>query len=54
VRDYEGRFLPTRRSVERPGSDTQVFSLIRLMLDPVLPDQLFTTQNLKLGRFPSY
>ena len=54
VRDYEGRFLPTRRSVERAGTDTQVFALARLMLDPVLPDQLFTTQNLKLGRFPSY
>jgi hypothetical protein len=54
VRDYDGRFLPTRRSVERPGAGTQVFSLTRLMLDPVLPDQLFTTQNLKLGHFPSY
>ncbi len=54
VRDYEGRFLPTRRSVERPGNAAQVYTLRRLMLDPVLPDQLFTTQNLKLGRIPSY
>ncbi len=54
VRDYDGRFLPTRRSVERPGNSTQVFSLTTLRLDPPLPDQLFTTQNLKLGHFPSY
>ena len=54
VREYEGRFLPTRTSVERPGASTQVFSLSALRLDPPLPDQLFTTQNLKLGHFPSY
>ncbi|MBM4334383.1 MAG: outer membrane lipoprotein-sorting protein [Deltaproteobacteria bacterium] len=54
VRDYSGRFLPTRRSVERPGSGTQVYELGQLMLDPPFPDQLFTTQNLKAGRFPSY
>ena len=54
VRDYDGRFLPTRTSVERPGTSTQVFSLSALRLDPPLPDQLFTTQNLKLGHFPSY
>jgi len=54
VRDYDGRFLPTRRSVERPGNSAQVFVLSTLMLDPPMPDQLFTTQNLKLGRFPSY
>jgi hypothetical protein len=54
VRDYDGRFLPTRTTVERPGNSTQVFSLSTLRLDPPLPDQLFTTQNLKLGRFPSY
>ena len=52
VRDYEGRFLPTRRSVERRGSGTQVYELGQLMIDPPFPDQLFTTQNLKAGRFP--
>lgn len=54
AQDNGGRFLPTRRSVELPGSGTQVFTLGQLMLDPDFPDQLFTTQNLKLGRFPSY
>ncbi len=54
VRDNDGRFLPTRRSVELPGSGTQVYTLSQLMLDPPFPDQLFTTQNLKAGRFPSY
>ena len=54
VRDYDGRFLPTRRTVERPGNSAQIFSLSSLRLDPPLPDQLFTTQNLELGHFPSY
>ena len=54
VRDYDGRFLPTRRTVERPGNSAQIFSQSSLRLDPPLPDQLFATQNLKLGHFPSY
>lgn len=54
LRDEEDRYLPTRRSVEQPGQETQVFVSVRLMLDPVFPEQLFTTQNLKTGRFPTY
>ncbi len=54
VRDFEGRMLPTRISVERPANDTQVFSISPLRIDPVFPDLQFTTQNLKLGRFPSF
>jgi hypothetical protein len=54
VRDEDGRFLPIRRSVEQPGQEIQDFVSLRLMLDPVFPEQLFTTQNLKTGRFPTY
>jgi hypothetical protein len=54
VRDYDGRMLPARISVEQPGNETQVYALSSLRIDPVFPDVLFTTQNLKLGRFPSY
>lgn len=54
VRDYDGRALPSRVTVERPGNGAQIFSVRSLRLDPPLPDQLFTTQNLKLGHFPSY
>jgi len=54
VRNESGRFLPTRRSVEQPDVEAQVFVSVRLMLDPVFPETLFTTQNLKAGRFPSY
>ncbi len=54
VREEDGRFLPSRRSVEQPGQDTQVFENLRLMIDPVFPEQQFTTQNLKTGRFPTY
>jgi hypothetical protein len=54
VRDEGGRMLPRRHSVGQPGSETQNFVSIRLMLDPVFPEQQFTTQNLKTGRFPTY
>jgi hypothetical protein len=54
VRDDDGRFLPTRRTVDQLGLDTQHFVRTRLMLDPVFPEKQFTTQNLKTGRFPSY
>jgi hypothetical protein len=54
VRDYDGRALPSRITVERPGNSAQIFSVRSLRLDPPLPDQLFTTQNLRLGHFPSY
>lgn len=54
VRDEGGRILPRRHSVGLPGAETQNFVSIRLMLDPVFPEQQFTTQNLKTGRFPTY
>ena len=43
-----------RRTIERPGEADQVVTLLNFNLDPVLPDQLFTSSNLRAGRFPSY
>jgi hypothetical protein len=48
------RPVARRRVVESPGDADQILSLERFSLDPVLPDQLFTSQNLRTGRFPSY
>jgi hypothetical protein len=48
------RPVARRRVVEEPGDADQVLSLERFSPDPVLPDQLFTSQNLRTGRFPSY
>jgi len=43
-----------RRTITRPGDGDQVLTLENFNLDPVLPDQLFTSSNLRTGRFPSY
>ena len=50
----EARPIARRRTIERPGEATQVLTLARFSLDPVFPDQLFTSSNLRAGRFPSY
>ncbi len=50
----ESRPVARRRTIERPGEATQVLTLERFSLDPVFPDQLFTSSNLRAGRFPSY
>ena len=50
----DARPVARRRSVERPGEATQVLTLERFSPDPVFPDQLFTSSNLRTGRFPSY
>lgn len=50
----DSRPVARRRTVERPGEKTQVLILERFSLDPVFPDQLFTSSNLRTGRFPSY
>lgn len=54
VREYDGRWLPTRRRVERPGEASGELILRNLVLDPLLPDALFTRKTLLQGRFPSF
>jgi hypothetical protein len=50
----DARPVARRRSVDRPGEQTQILTLERFSLDPVFPDKLFTSSNLRTGRFPSY
>ena len=52
--DYDGRMLPVAHERRAAGKRHAESSSSTLRIDPALPDQLFTTQNLKLGRFPSY
>ena len=53
--DHTGsRPVVRRRTVERPGDPPQVFMLESFSLDPVFPDEFFTSSNLRTGRFPSY
>ncbi|HXZ84818.1 MAG TPA: outer membrane lipoprotein-sorting protein, partial [Myxococcota bacterium] len=54
VDQSEGRPVARRRVVAQSGDADQVLTLERFSLDPVFPDQLFTSQNLRIGRFPSY
>jgi hypothetical protein len=54
VKDFDGRAMPARIVVEIPGQESQEFRLLRLRIDPAMPDQLFDDSNLKTGRFPSY
>jgi hypothetical protein len=55
VESQGGRMLPTRRrietSVKRGGLD---LVLRNLMIDPVLPDRLFTSHSLRYQRFPTF
>jgi len=51
----QGRPIALRHEiVQSGGGAAQIIVVGRFSLDPVLPDQLFTTQNLRIGRFPSY
>jgi hypothetical protein len=53
--DHTGsRPVIRRRTIERPGDPPQVFTLESFSLDPVFPDEFFTSSNLRTGRFPSY
>jgi hypothetical protein len=55
VRQYEGRWLPERRKFEMlPEQEQGELILRNLMIDPQLPDRLFTEHNLKIQRFPSF
>jgi hypothetical protein len=55
VRLFDDRYLPVRRRVEIPTDDTTAEVVLRnLMIDPPLPDQLFSKQSLITQRFPSF
>ncbi|MFQ5515192.1 MAG: outer membrane lipoprotein-sorting protein [Myxococcota bacterium] len=55
IREYDGRKLPVRRRiVTPPDGGTTVLSLVNLMAEPELPANLFTSQNLRVQRFPGF
>jgi hypothetical protein len=55
VRQFDDRFLPVRRQVHGSGDASKVELVLRnLMIDPPLPDQLFSKQSLITQRFPSF
>src|SRR5258705_2428749 len=50
----QGRPVAVRHEIVRGSDAPQIVVVGRFSLDPVLPDQIFTTANLRIGRFPSY
>jgi hypothetical protein len=54
VGERQGRFLPIRRQIM--GKGTREFELVlrNLVIDPALPDRLFTTHRLRYQRFPRF
>ena len=55
VESHGGRMLPMRRRIEtRASRGTTELVLRNLMIDPVLPDRLFTSHSLRTQRFPRF
>jgi hypothetical protein len=54
VRRFGERWLPAERRVEEANHEVLHVHLRNLMFDAVLPDQLFSEQNLRAQRFPSF
>ncbi len=54
VERREDRWLPIRRRVSTPGQGEVELVLRNLMLDPALPDRLFTSHSLRYQRFPAF
>jgi len=51
----QGRPFARRHEIEQTGGGpAQIVVVANYSLDPVMPDQIFTTANLRIGRFPSY
>lgn len=54
IETTEGRPVARRHEIVQGKDEPQIVVVARYSLDPVLPDQLFTSSNLRIGRFPSY
>lgn len=51
----QGRPYARRHEIEQAGGGpAQIIDVANYSLDPVMPDQIFTTANLRIGRFPTY
>ncbi len=54
-REFGDRRLPVRRRIATPPHPGVTELILRnVMLDPELPDRLFTKHNLRVQRFPSF
>jgi hypothetical protein len=52
---YEDRWLPEQRRIQSLPTGPEVeLTLRNLMIQPALPDRLFTEHNLRVQRFPSF
>jgi hypothetical protein len=54
VKDHGGRWVAERRVVRTADGRVSEFRLRNLLLDPELPDSLFTQQSLRTQRFPRF
>jgi hypothetical protein len=54
VKDHGGRWVAERRVVRTADGRVSELRLRNLLLDPELPDALFTQQNLRAQRFPRF
>ncbi len=54
VKAHEGRFLPVRRSIRIGDARPYDLVLQNLMIDPALPDRLFTSHAIRFQKFPRF
>jgi hypothetical protein len=54
VQARQGRWLPIRRQVMGKGSREYELVLRNVVVDPAIPDRMFSSQNLRMKRFPRF
>lgn len=54
VQSRQGRYLPIRRQVMGAASREYELVLRNVVVDPALPDRMFSNHNLRLQRFPRF
>jgi hypothetical protein len=54
VEEHDGRFLPARRRIRIVGARPYDLVLQNLMIDPALPDRLFTSHAIRFQKFPRF
>jgi len=54
VREIHGRLVPYRQRIELPSGAVTRLRLRNLVVDPILPEEIFTEHNLWVQRFPRF
>ncbi len=54
VKSYEGRLVPIRQRIVTPDGGVTELRVRNILVDPALPEGLFTEKNLWLQRFPRF